>query len=71
VRTVEPAEATVDRERPCKYNVTAKLTYATIEELLEAVFSMRFGVTATSHYKKTTARKVYSARSVSRLCNED
>jgi hypothetical protein len=56
---VKPTETAVARQWLGKPHVTAAtLAYATIEEMLEAVFSMLSAATVTSYYKKAAAREV-------------
>jgi uncharacterized protein YpbB len=63
-RIVKPTEMTVARERLCKHHIrVATLMYATIEELLEAVFSMQSAPTATSSNYRVTAKEAFSVES--------
>jgi hypothetical protein len=65
-RIMKPVETTVARERLCdtavarqwlgeRHVTAATLTYATAEEMSEAVFSIVSGANATSHCRRATA----------------
>jgi hypothetical protein len=60
-RIAKSGNTSVARQWLCKHHVTAdycsKKGKATIEKLLEVVFSVPSAAMATSHYNKATARR--------------